>query len=149
MSLSKHLTTGRMIPSGTNTPLAEVSIYDPDHFPSWTVQLNIKVSVSISASSTHTHTSICVIFGKSRKTNHNMLYMYRVSILLTCGNHFHDCFLSLSACSEVRKWAVMYMCSRGIHFASMHDFSNGCWNFSNCYVLSLIVICLAYAMKGE
>ena len=41
MSLSKHLTTGRMIPSGTNTPPAELSIYDPDYFPSWTVQLNI------------------------------------------------------------------------------------------------------------
>ena len=41
MSLSKHLTTGRMTPSGTNTPPAELSIYDPDYFPSWTVQLNI------------------------------------------------------------------------------------------------------------
>jgi hypothetical protein len=28
------LTTGWMIPSGTNTPPAELSIYDPDYFPS-------------------------------------------------------------------------------------------------------------------
>jgi hypothetical protein len=41
-----------------------------------------------------------------------------------------------------------YVC-QGIYVASIHDFSIGCWNFSNSVVLSVIVICLAYAMKGE
>jgi hypothetical protein len=40
----------------------------------------------------------------------------------------------------------VYVC-QGIDFAYIHDFSIGCWNFSNSFVLS--VMCLAYAMKGE
>ena len=82
MLLSKHLTIGWMIPSGTNTPPAELSIYDPDYFSSWTVQLNINVSVPFSASNTHTHTHLFMyIFGKTRKRNHHILYINRVSIL--------------------------------------------------------------------
>ena len=92
MSLSKHLTTGRMIPSGTNTPPAEVSIYDPDYFPSWTVQLNIQLVFPFLFLA-HTHL-FGYIFGKTRKTNHHILYINRVSILLMCVDHFHDCFLS-------------------------------------------------------
>ena len=59
MSLSKHLTSGWMIPSGTNTPPAELSRYDPDYFSSWTVQFNINASVSFSASNKHTHIYLC------------------------------------------------------------------------------------------
>ena len=56
----------------------------------------------------HTHL-FGYIFEKTRKTNHHILYINRVSILLTCSNHFHDCFLSSSACSEAGQWSVMYI----------------------------------------
>ena len=102
MSLSKHLTSGWMIPSGTNTPPAELSRYDPNYFSSWTVQFNINASVSFSASNKHTHLFV-YIFGKTRKTNHHILYMNRVSILLMCVDHVNDYFISLSACSETGK----------------------------------------------
>jgi hypothetical protein len=74
-----------------------------------------------STSSTHTrtqaraHTHIHLfgyIHGNNRKTNHHILYINRVSILRTCGGHVNDFFLSLSACSEAGKWAVMYMCAK-------------------------------------
>ena len=75
--------------------------------------------------------------------NVRILYIYgSVSNLLTCGKYLHHFTLKrgdlklVEPCNFLLKclYKVMYLCVRGINFASLYKFSNGIWNCSDSIV---------------
>ena len=45
-----------------------------------------------------------------------------------------------SACTKPGKWVVMYLCVRGIDFASFYDFDIWFWNCSNSGIFSHFIV---------
>jgi len=78
----------------------------------------------------------------------------RVGILLTCGKHLHNFIISLtwevwahitsftffywSVYAMSGKWVVVYLCVKGMNFASFYDFDIWFWNGSSSVVFLVL-----------